>query len=346
MSVMQMSLKALICEKFPMRIYLAQKLTRILKTARIAPTGSKLQFTLSAFRYKLTLDFLSKEFKDLIGKYKNKNDHNQEEPGQSGKSKGKIWTMWWQGEENAPPIVKRCIESMRRNAGGHKVVVITERNISEYIDLPDYVYEKHEAKLMRVVFLSDIIRYSLLAEHGGLWLDATIYCFRPIPEEIWAMPLHSSKHYNKIPFPNQCGAKDKYIRNFESNELGGHKGHPAYCFARDLLIQYWKDRSFVVEYYLMDCAMKLAYDNIDAVKRDVDAIPINSNDRFELRKIMNKAYNQEEIDKIANSGTVFFKLCCKEKFKKRTRTGTETTYKRFIDETMTYTIKGKNSEKI
>ena len=30
----------------------------------------------------------------------------------------KIWVCWWQGLENAPKIVNRCIESIQNNSGG------------------------------------------------------------------------------------------------------------------------------------------------------------------------------------------------------------------------------------
>ena len=44
-----------------------------------------------------------------------------------------IWTCWWQGENNAPVLVKKCINSMRNYAGENKVVVIDEHNMKEYI---------------------------------------------------------------------------------------------------------------------------------------------------------------------------------------------------------------------
>ena len=54
-----------------------------------------------------------------------------------------IWLMWWQGEENAPEIVKRCIESVRLNAGNHDIIIITKNNYSDYINIPNYVIEKY-----------------------------------------------------------------------------------------------------------------------------------------------------------------------------------------------------------
>ncbi|MCF2684365.1 capsular polysaccharide synthesis protein, partial [Faecalicatena contorta] len=32
-----------------------------------------------------------------------------------------IWIFWWQGEDEAPELVRYCIESVKRNAGTHQV---------------------------------------------------------------------------------------------------------------------------------------------------------------------------------------------------------------------------------
>lgn len=49
-----------------------------------------------------------------------------------------IWVMWWQGEENMPPIVKRCVASIRANSGQHPVNVLSRDNYSDYIQLPPH----------------------------------------------------------------------------------------------------------------------------------------------------------------------------------------------------------------
>lgn len=53
-----------------------------------------------------------------------------------------IWVCWFQGEAQAPEIVKRCLESIRQNANGCKVVLIDNENIKKYANIPDYIFEK------------------------------------------------------------------------------------------------------------------------------------------------------------------------------------------------------------
>ena len=85
-----------------------------------------------------------------------------------------VFVFWWQGLDGAPDIVKSCIASMRRHIGSHPLVVITRDNVWDYVDIPEYIYEKVERKIITQTQISDIQRIALLERYGGLWLDATI----------------------------------------------------------------------------------------------------------------------------------------------------------------------------
>ena len=41
----------------------------------------------------------------------------------------KIWICWFQGEDKAPDLVKKCIDSVRKHASGYDVIILTEDNI-------------------------------------------------------------------------------------------------------------------------------------------------------------------------------------------------------------------------
>lgn len=58
-----------------------------------------------------------------------------------------VWTLWWQGEDKAPDIVKACINSMRTNIPYAKVVVLNQFNIQEYIKIPEYIIDKFKKVL-------------------------------------------------------------------------------------------------------------------------------------------------------------------------------------------------------
>ena len=48
----------------------------------------------------------------------------------------KIWWFWNQGVDAAPAIVRACLESLKKL--NRKIIVLDERNISEYADIPGH----------------------------------------------------------------------------------------------------------------------------------------------------------------------------------------------------------------
>src|SRR5947209_7217820 len=96
-----------------------------------------------------------------------------------------IWTCWFQGREAAPPLVKACLRSWERKnpdwqfrcLDAHSAALCAP--VSRYIDL--------STLSLTAASLSDVLRILLLHEFGGVWVDATLYCNRPLDE--WLPPL-------------------------------------------------------------------------------------------------------------------------------------------------------------
>ena len=99
-----------------------------------------------------TLDDVKKDFENIINKYKYliKKEKNIKE-------NCPIWTMWYQGIEAAPPIVRSCIQSIIENRVKHPVIIITKYNIDKYIKLPYYIMEKFNKIIITVTHFSDIV---------------------------------------------------------------------------------------------------------------------------------------------------------------------------------------------
>lgn len=83
-----------------------------------------------------------------------------------------IWFLWFQGIDAAPFIVKKCYESWIKHNPAWNVILLDENNLADYhlIKLPDIAPQAQ----------SDIIRINLLATHGGVWVDATCFCMKPL----------------------------------------------------------------------------------------------------------------------------------------------------------------------
>ena len=87
-----------------------------------------------------------------------------------------IWIYWGQGEDNAPHIVKRSIESWRNRNPRWDVKVLDEKSVAQFVDMSDC-----PAFLGHRLF-SDLLRLRLLEVHGGVWADATVFCHRPLDD--------------------------------------------------------------------------------------------------------------------------------------------------------------------
>ena len=83
----------------------------------------------------------------------------------------KIWVFWWQGVENAPELVKKCVQSIKLYNKDKDVIIIDKNNINEYYNIPDYMLKKIELRTMTITHLSDILRFNLLKKYFGLILQ-------------------------------------------------------------------------------------------------------------------------------------------------------------------------------
>lgn len=229
----------------------------------------------------------------------------------------KIWIMWWQGEDTAPTLVRKCLESIRANANGAQVIVITEDNYRNYIELPSYIIEKHRKGYISMAQLSDIMRVYLISRHGGLWLDATIYCSQPIPEEIFKLPFYTyHTHTKKTPF-----VQNNMIHCFI---MGGIPDSKLLVYVKEMLSDYWRKHDVIVDYYLLDYTIMLAYWTYDDIRSMIDALPYTSEALYDLVEILDKPYDKEETDRILSS-TLFSKLRWDKKFRTEEE-GKKTTY--------------------
>lgn len=89
-----------------------------------------------------------------------------------------LWIFWAQGEDAAPPVVKKCIASWRRHNPDWDIRILdahTAQALTMLPDLPDNLPFR---------FKSNLLRLNLLARHGGVWADATTYCHRPLDQWI------------------------------------------------------------------------------------------------------------------------------------------------------------------
>ena len=90
-----------------------------------------------------------------------------------------IFILWFQGFENSPEIIKKCIQSWKYYNPDWNIVLIDDNNLMNYVNLKNYI-PNIDNKSIEKCHLSDIIRSILLKLYGGLWVDTTTFCNKPL----------------------------------------------------------------------------------------------------------------------------------------------------------------------
>ncbi len=209
-----------------------------------------------------------------------------------------IWTMWWQGEENAPELVRACIASMRRYSNGHPIIVVDASNIYQYIQLPESVMERYgEGKkdkglLKKCVLdqtrLSDIVRCALLSHYGGLWCDATIFFTAPVPERLF------TEEWSTL------GQDDPWYvggGKWSTFFMGCHAGNPLVEFVYRMHVEYFEKKKYCVNYLLIDYLIDMAYQEIPQIAEWIDHVQTKNKKCLTLNRRYREKVDEEEFDR-------------------------------------------------
>ena len=148
-----------------------------------------------------------------------------------------IWTCWFQGREAAPPLVQRCLRSWEHNNPGWKLRCLDAALIEQYVDFNRYI-DLHRQSIT-AASLSDILRIFLLREFGGVWVDATLYCNRPL--DVWLPEVMQERFFAfAAPGPD---------RPLSSWFLSAQPDHGLITKWHRRTIDYWSNRTGSDDYF-------------------------------------------------------------------------------------------------
>lgn len=270
-------------------------------------------------KHHIMLDFLGRKFKAYWDNYQCPKSMLATDE----RLHDKIWICWWQGLDQAPEIVKACVESIRRNAGKIEVVIITDENMKDYVQFPKWLEEKHRKGIISRTIFSDLLRMNLLSTYGGIWIDSTFFCTKPCFEEYMNLPLWSIKRPDYFHASVACG----YFANYS---LGcSCENRWVYAVVRDFLYNYWKTYDRLVDYLLTDYAIVLAEKHIKPFANAFNAIQPNNPECDELFKVLGRPFNEEMWQHIKKD-TMLFKLTWKQSYPKEIN-GKKTFYGMLIE---------------
>ena len=156
----------------------------------------------------------------------------------------KVWVCWFQGMENAPSLVQRCYRSIKENMPDKEVIVLTDDNINDYVDFPDFIIKKWKSGIITHTHMTDLLRLELLIKHGGMWIDATVFCSsNDIP----------SFYFESDLFFYQClkPGRDGHCTYISSWLMSAKTNNKILMAARYLCYEYWKKNDSMIDYFLL-----------------------------------------------------------------------------------------------
>jgi len=138
-----------------------------------------------------------------------------------------IYIYWNSGWNNAPEVAKICLEQWSKKNPTWKVFCLDDENITDYLCIPDV---RHK---MKIQAWSDVLRIYLLFKYGGLWVDASCYCNKPL--DSW---LHNNVESGFFAFSNPARS-----RKIASWFMYADRGNEIVSSVYDMLNVYWNSFS-------------------------------------------------------------------------------------------------------
>ena len=192
--------------------------------------------------YRNIFNFLKEDFKkaELLTKQEDFETRDEKAP-------LTFWFLWWQGIEKAPILIKKNFERLEKIVGKENVKLITKDNYNQFTNIPDLLVDKLRTGNVSFTNWSDIVRFYLLKDNGGYWIDSTVaiskqfYSFIEQQDKSFFSPTALSPDYHWISYAQ-----------WTSWFMGGYAHFGLFEFGCKFFEQYYKNHESNIDYFLMD----------------------------------------------------------------------------------------------
>lgn len=225
----------------------------------------------------------NKKYKEIIEKsnyvYKKSEESNY------------IWICWLQGYEKAPDIVKACIDSIKKHFPEKEIIILTNDNINKYVDFNDSITQKYNKGIISRTHFSDLLRIELLCKYGGIWVDSTVLCTSDSIKDI--LNRNDFFVFKELDLSR---AKNRTIVASNWFIYSKYKEHPILMLTRDLLIKYWEDYNYLMDYFIFHILFTISANHY---KEDWDKVETyNNHSPHILMFELDKKYSKNRFDEI------------------------------------------------
>lgn len=222
------------------------------------------------------------------------------------KDKKVIWQYWAQGIENAPSLVRMCLDSVGKYASEYRVIRLSDNNLADYIEIPDWLKQRRQQ--MSAAHFADILRCMLLSAYGGLWLDASTLLTGNLPKMLFEYDFFA---YQRDP----SEPHKKYWENSFAYYWGWDKGFRVniligimYSNARGqvvsdilaMLFAFWKTNDRVPDYFFF----QILFDIYIKKHEDRNCPIFNDCVPHMLRQVINDKYPYLSVQEILKETSI------------------------------------------
>ena len=253
-----------------------EKITRYYQIFRYYGPKLTLAYYLTQQSNKKYYDFSKKILLDFVFKLRKEaqiDDSSEKEEKITTEFPKIVWTMWQQGEAHMPEVVKASTKTIKDFAkrNGCEFILLTDENLVDFIDIPTDIIEKYKRKELTAAHYSDIIRFSLLYQYGGIWMDATLFVSPYATLEMFKGEFFSLNHP-----PIMAEKLERAIGDYKWSGflLAGKKEKLYFKHIRDLYIYFIRKYPVFIHYLIMDYFILSEYELNDEFKDLVDELPV------------------------------------------------------------------------
>lgn len=277
----------------------------------------------------LVRDLLLKITGNILQKYRDGRQQSLLPINKSAGADGRtpVWICSWNGEDNEPKTVRRCIESVRRNIDRQKceLYIITLANCQEYAAFSPEIIDKFNAGQINPDTLSERLRMELLYRYGGVWIDSSYFvCDDRINQVIGKSGFYSLKSKTSE------GASDIVKLLWSSDFIKGNAGFPLFGFVMEAFDEYYRYKDELVKYSIIDFFIDIAYEKLETVRNVVDSVEVNNSDVNFFRHNACRLFDMNVWSEIVKD-TWLFKLDKNQQYREKNIVGRDTFYGRIIE---------------
>lgn len=252
---------------------------------------------------------LSIVFKDEVSKIGSERKEAAQKPKQ-------IWSMWWQGVEALPDILKICYASHLKffsETEDYSYVLITKDNYRQYIEVPEIIEEKLHAGIISFTHFSDLLRVLLLEKYGGVWFDITLLLTKPLDNAVFESNYYSANLSGYNITPHNLG---QFITNYQWTGFffATNSSHsPLFVFLKNVLIKYWEQYNYPIDYFMLNLFIRLACIKNPEINDSINKIPLNNRHLYDMQPLMNHSFDESLFNGLLED-TYIYKLTQKQEY--------------------------------